>query len=102
MPLRRIMREAAIIHTLNPKVAIFFLAFLPQFIPADAPRPALQLAVLGSIFVVQAWAVNALIACAAGRVTHLVKTRAWLAPLLDRITGTIFVAFGARLAAAAR
>ena len=100
MRLRAIMAEAAVIHTLNPKVAVFFLAFLPQFVDPGASDAALGLALLGGIFVVQAWAVNSLIALGAGRVAGLIRGRAWLAPWLDGLTGTIFVSLGLRLAAA--
>lgn len=102
MSLRRIMGEAAIIHTLNPKVAIFFVAFLPQFVDPASPNPAVALAILGGVFIVQAWAVNSLIALGAGWVSRTIVARAWVARALDRLTGTIFLAFGVRLAVATR
>jgi threonine/homoserine/homoserine lactone efflux protein len=50
----RIFREALVINVLNPKVALFFLALLPQFIAVDAPSPALAFVVLGALFVLLA------------------------------------------------
>ena len=47
---RRIFREAFVINVFNPKVALFFLAFLPQFIDADAPAKALAFIALGCLF----------------------------------------------------
>ncbi len=102
LPLRRIMWEAFVIHTLNPKVAVFFLAFLPQFVRADSADPVMELAVLGTVFVFQAWAVNSLIAVAAGRVTKLVTARPWVATLMDRLAGVLFLGLGLRLALATR
>ena len=49
-PRPRIFREAFVINVLNPKVALFFLAFLPQFIDADAPSKALAFIALGCVF----------------------------------------------------
>ncbi|WP_214408518.1 LysE family translocator [Sphaerisporangium fuscum] len=46
-PLRRVFAEGVIVNVLNPKVILFFLAFLPQFVDADAGAPALQIVVLG-------------------------------------------------------
>ena len=97
---RRIMTEAGVIHALNPKVAIFYLAFLPQFIDPASAGASLGLLTLGLVYLVQAWGVRCVIALGAARVGALLTGRAWIAPWIDRLTGTIFLAFGARLAAA--
>src|SRR5689334_9943274 len=49
-PLGAIFRQGVITNVLNPKVALFFLAFLPQFVDASRGNPALQVVVLGLLF----------------------------------------------------
>ncbi|HEY0201587.1 MAG TPA: LysE family translocator [Burkholderiaceae bacterium] len=85
-------------NVLNPKVALFFLAFVPQFITTQAPHPALAFLLLGLLFVANAlficlgWALVA--AWLARRVGVLRHGLRWL----DRAAGVLFVGFGVRLA----
>lgn len=102
MATRRIMWQAFIIHTLNPKVAIFFVAFLPQFVGADDPSPATTLTILGAVYIVQAWAVNSMIALAAGGAKRLIADRPMVPTIMDRVSGVLFVALGVRLGLASR
>ena len=67
--LRRVYAQGVVVDAFNPKVALFFLAFLPQFIDPDAAHPALQIGLLGLAFVAIALVLDlgwALIADAAG------------------------------------
>jgi threonine/homoserine/homoserine lactone efflux protein len=100
-PLGAIFRQGVLTNVLNPKVALFFLAFLPQFVaPGRGSVPA-QLVALGLLFDVQGTLVNALVALAASRAGGWLRRRA-TGPTLQRITGLIFVGLGARLALARR
>ncbi|WP_066098342.1 LysE family translocator [Xanthomonas massiliensis] len=88
-------------NVLNPKVVLFFLAFLPQFIAPDTPHKSLAFAALGVLFTVNALPVNAGYALLADRA----RRSAWIARgmhWLDRLAGVMFVGFGVRLALAAR
>lgn len=49
--LRRIFRDGVIVNVLNPKTAVFFLAYVPQFVDQDATHPTVSLAVLGGVFI---------------------------------------------------
>ena len=96
--LASIFRQGAITNVLNPKVAIFFLAFLPQFIDAQRGSVALQIAVLGLIFNVGGTLVNLAVAYAGGTLGELLRRNQSIARLQRRFTGLIFVGLGLRLA----
>lgn len=85
-------------NVLNPKVALFFLAFVPQFIAPDAPNKALTFVLLGVLFNVNALPINfgyaALGGWAARRLTLVQRGMHWL----ERVAGVMFMGFGLKLA----
>jgi threonine/homoserine/homoserine lactone efflux protein len=88
-------------NALNPKVALFFLAFVPQFISADAPSKIFTFILLGLLFNANGTVWNLLVAWSAGRMAaspRFGRVRVWL----DRAIGGLFVALGARLALSER
>jgi threonine/homoserine/homoserine lactone efflux protein len=96
-----IFAQAVLTNVLNPKVALFFLAFLPQFVdPAAGPALA-QIVLLGLLFDVQGTVVNVAVALLASGTTHRLRVNASAVSLLQRLTGAIFVTLGVKLAAAA-
>jgi threonine/homoserine/homoserine lactone efflux protein len=96
-----VFAQAVLTNVLNPKVALFFLAFLPQFVdPAAGPALA-QIVLLGLLFDVQGTAVNVAVALLASGTTRRLRANARAVSLLQRLTGAIFVALGAKLATAA-
>lgn len=92
-----VFRGGFLTNVLNPKVAIFFLAFVPQFIAPDAPHKALAFVLLGTLFNINSVAVNSAWAVAAAwmaRSNAVQRGMQWL----DRIAGAMFVGFGLKLA----
>ena len=85
-------------NALNPKVAIFFLAFVPQFIASGTEHPTLAFLALGVLFNVNAIPINIGWAVAAGwmarRATQVQRSMHWL----DRAAGCMFIGFGLKLA----
>ena len=93
-----IFRQGAITNMLNPKVAIFFLAFLPQFIDARRGSVVLQILFLGLIFNVGGTLVNLAVAYAGGTLGELLRRNQRWARLQQWFTGLVFVGLGLRLA----
>lgn len=97
----RLFRQGVVVNALNPKVAVFFVAFLPQFVdPAHAVVP--QVALLGVLFVAIALVLDCAWALAAGsvgeRLRRSLRVRRWL----DRLSGATFIGLGAAAALSRR
>jgi threonine/homoserine/homoserine lactone efflux protein len=100
-PLGVIFRQGVITNVLNPKVALFFLAFLPQFVDPSRGNPALQVVALGLLFDLSGTLVNLAVALGSSRVAARLRSGR-SARLVQRVTGALFIALGARLAWGAR
>ncbi|NLS03034.1 LysE family translocator [Rhizobium sp. P32RR-XVIII] len=98
----RIYRQGVLVSLLNPKVAIFFLAFLPQFVVEGAGPAWLQLAVHGALIIAVAAFIEPPLILAGGRLADLFKRNRKIGLWLDRGLGTLFVALGVRLALTTR
>jgi threonine/homoserine/homoserine lactone efflux protein len=96
------LRCGFIANAINPKVALFFLAFLPQFVTTGSAHVAAQSAVLGVLFAVQTILVFGLLGWFAGSVGGWLQRRANFGRRLDQATGVLFIGLGLRLAAESR
>ncbi|SNT49626.1 Threonine/homoserine/homoserine lactone efflux protein [Tardiphaga sp. OK246] len=98
LSLRQVFWQGAFTNALNPKVALFFLAFLPQFVDVDAPSKALAFIVLGLIFISTGtiWGLGTAIvaAKAASRVRRSGQAMVWI----NRALGGVFIYLGIRVA----
>ena len=97
--LRQVFWQGVLTDALNPKVALFFLAFLPQFVDAGAPHQAIAFLLLGLIFIssgtVWCFGVAAFSARAASRIRQSGRAIVWI----NRALGGLFVYLGLRIAA---
>jgi threonine/homoserine/homoserine lactone efflux protein len=100
--LRRLYTQGAVVNVLNPKTALFFLAFLPQFVDPDRGSPTLQIAVLGTLFAVIALVSDATYALLSDALAGRSRRRGAGAHVRRYLSGGIFVALGVSAAAARR
>ncbi|MBE0496763.1 MAG: LysE family translocator [Campylobacterales bacterium] len=89
-------------NALNPKVALFFLAFLPQFVAPNSPEAPLAFLVLGLVFSVNGLVVSAGVALVASKAAVRLGQNPWIGLWLKRMAGSLFVYFGVRLALSER
>ena len=98
MSFATVLRQGFVTNALNPKVALFFLAFLPQFVDQAAPSKALALFVLGVIFNINGTIWNLIVAVVTARATRMVRGARGYQRWIDGTIGAIFIAFGIKLA----
>lgn len=98
--LRGVFFQGFLTNVLNPKVALFFLAFLPQFVLSDAPSKPLAFLFLGAIFDFNGTVWNLLIAWSTARLTRRLGAGDIFKKWFNRCVGSLFVFVGFRLALA--
>ena len=96
--LRQVFWQGALTNVLNPKIALFFLAFLPQFVDADAPHKPFAFLLLGVIFVLNGtlWCLG--VAAFAAKAAARMRRSGGLMRWLNRGIGALFVYLGIRVA----
>ena len=100
--LRRVFWQGAVVNVLNPKTALFFFAFLPQFVDPKQGSAALQIGVLGLLFVVLAVVSDSVWALAAGTASERLRRSRRFVALRRYVSGSVFVGLGAATAFAKR
>ena len=101
-PLSRVFRDGVLINATNPKVALFFIAFLPQFVRADAPGQTAALWLLGLVFTVNGTLVNSAIGVAAALAAQRLQASRRVGAWLQAALGAGFIGLALRLAWAER
>jgi threonine/homoserine/homoserine lactone efflux protein len=91
---RRLFVNGVVVNVLNPKTALFFLAFLPQFVDPDAGAASFQILVLGLLFVAIALCSDSLWALAAGTLGSWLRRSSWYLGIKRWVTGTVFIGLG--------
>jgi threonine/homoserine/homoserine lactone efflux protein len=82
------------VNVLNPKTALFFLAFLPQFVDPNASHPAVQIAFLGVLFALLGLVTDSLWAIAAGTAGGLLRRSRRFVRAQRYVTGAVYVGLG--------
>jgi threonine/homoserine/homoserine lactone efflux protein len=102
VPAHRLFWQGAVVNVLNPKTALFFLAFLPQFVDPDRGPLALQAAVLGVVFVLLAALSDSTYAVVSAALADRVRGSRRARQVRRYVSGGIFVALGITAATARR
>lgn len=93
-----LFRDGMLTNVLNPKVALFFLAFLPQFVDPAAESKVVAFLFLGSLFIMTGTLWCIVLVFAAAAISARLRTGASAGTILRRATGTVFVGLGVKLA----
>jgi threonine/homoserine/homoserine lactone efflux protein len=93
-PRWRLFRQGAVVNILNPKTAIFFLAFLPQFVDPGRGPVWLQVTVLGVVFTALGMLTDSTYAVAAGSIGDRLRRSVTMRRALDRVGGGVHIVLG--------
>ena len=96
--LKKIYTQGVVTNVLNPKVALFFLAFLPQFIDVSSGNVTLQILLLGFIFNTTGTIINSLVAVFFGKIGGLLNRSPKIKKIQSWFTGTVYIGLGVSLA----
>ncbi len=96
--LKKVFLNGVLINSLNPKIAIFFITFLPQFIDVNSDSKSMALLILGLVFILFGSLTNIFLAYMALNISSKVSYTDKLTKYLKKIVGTLFVGFGIKLA----
>lgn len=96
--LMTVFRRGMFTNIFNPKVALFFIAFLPQFVSVDSGAIPLQILILGLLFNVTGLLCNGSVGLFAGGAGRILLQRPSAAKWISRISGSIFIGLAVRLA----
>ncbi|EJL42902.1 lysine transporter LysE [Brevibacillus agri] len=90
--------QAIIAEVLNPKTALFFLAFLPQFVHPERGASVMQFVVLGLIFSILGFFYTSLIALSVRPLGHLVRRISWIGRWSGKMIGSVYILLGLKVA----
>ncbi len=94
----KLYKKGILMNILNPKVSLFFLALLPQFVHPSQGHVALQMFILGIVFLVQALVLFILFSLFAGKVRNVIIGQPAIAKRLNMIQGILFTFIGIQIA----
>ncbi len=94
----KLYKKGILMNILNPKVSLFFLALLPQFVHPSQGHVALQMLILGIVFLVQALVLFILFSLFAGKVRNVIIGQPAIAKRLNMIQGILFTFIGIQIA----
>jgi threonine/homoserine/homoserine lactone efflux protein len=93
-PLRTLLRQGAVVNILNPKTALFFLAFLPQFVDPEAGSATWQIVFLGLVFVALGFMSDGLYALLAGTAGNWLRSSRAFFAVRRYVSGSVFIGLG--------
>jgi threonine/homoserine/homoserine lactone efflux protein len=100
--LGRLFRQGVVVNVLNPKTALFFFAFLPQFVDVDEGAVGVQIALLGLVFILLGLLSDGTYAIVAGSLSRYLRGNERVLRIQRYVSGTVFVSLGVLTALAAR
>ncbi len=98
MTLKKLYIQGALSNLSNPKIAIFYFAYLPQFVPAGSTNPTMRLLFLGTVFAALTFIIKGPVGFTAGVLSNWLRSRPAVSGWINRISGFVLIALGLRLA----